>query len=476
MVSTKLNGLYVGFYQIFALAFPLILAPYLGRVLGAEGLGQVAFAQAIAGLFLFLAGLGTGVYGQRLIAQHLGNREDLTRCFFEMVILRFVTTSVALIFFITYILLFGPSIEALLYILLIDFLVMAIDISWLLYGVQNIRGMITLQLAAKAVAVFLILSLVTEVKDVGIYLVCLLAPKFVAYLFMWQYAPRHLNMRLVSNINLVQHIPGVVVLVLPFIATMLINIVDRIMIGVMAGELREVGLYEYAFKFPAIIIGLTSAVTTVLLTRFTLDNNAVPAGTLPQSVNKAAEVVLYYTTFFCVVLFSFSSELLLTVLGADFEEASVALKCLVVMTFVKALTTVVGSGYMIAVGKERDFVYCIWLGLFANVIANILLIPVFGYVGAAISSVLSELLVFYAIMRKLDIGLSSSLTRLVLIYFGVFSIQCLVYSVAETQVTVLQKALIVSAGILLSSVCLTTILGRVFPIQFVKGLVNELRS
>ncbi|MDE6713488.1 MAG: oligosaccharide flippase family protein, partial [Lachnospiraceae bacterium] len=54
--------------QVFILLVPLIVTPYLSRVLGADGIGIYSYVNSIASYFIITAILGTTLYGQRSIA------------------------------------------------------------------------------------------------------------------------------------------------------------------------------------------------------------------------------------------------------------------------------------------------------------------------------------------------------------------------------------------------------------------------
>ena len=52
MASIKKNLAYNMFYQILAIILPFITAPYVSRVLGAEGVGIYSYTYSIANYFL----------------------------------------------------------------------------------------------------------------------------------------------------------------------------------------------------------------------------------------------------------------------------------------------------------------------------------------------------------------------------------------------------------------------------------------
>ena len=64
-------------YQVLIMVLPLITAPYLSRVVGAEGTGIYSYTYSIAQYFVYFAMLGISNYGNRSIAkvrENIGQR------------------------------------------------------------------------------------------------------------------------------------------------------------------------------------------------------------------------------------------------------------------------------------------------------------------------------------------------------------------------------------------------------------------
>ena len=63
--SLKLNFIMNAMLTMSSFLFPLISAPYIYRVLQADGKGKVTFATSLVAYFLMLARLGIPTYGVR---------------------------------------------------------------------------------------------------------------------------------------------------------------------------------------------------------------------------------------------------------------------------------------------------------------------------------------------------------------------------------------------------------------------------
>ena len=71
--------------------FPLISFPYISRVLGAVGNGKVSFAASVVSYFTMFASLGIPTYGIRVCAQCRDDKEKLSKCTQELLMINMVT-------------------------------------------------------------------------------------------------------------------------------------------------------------------------------------------------------------------------------------------------------------------------------------------------------------------------------------------------------------------------------------------------
>ena len=80
-VGTKKNFIYNSAYSILNMGLPLVTAPYLARIIGAEGTGIYAYSFSIAQFVILIAKLGLTNYGTREIAKVRGNQDALNQLF-----------------------------------------------------------------------------------------------------------------------------------------------------------------------------------------------------------------------------------------------------------------------------------------------------------------------------------------------------------------------------------------------------------
>lgn len=420
--SFKKNSVYVSANQVFNLLIPLIIAPYASRVLGPIGLGEVAYAQAIYIYFQLIAGLGSGTYGQRLIAQS-SNNESRSLAFLEIWFLKIILGIIGILTFMTLILSsnFNPAIKFLLFVQVIDLSVNLVDISWFYFGIQNFKKVILRQIFIKIFTIFAVFIFVNNESEGYKYLLCFSIPTFLGYLAMWKNIGSHVSFKNIFKIQPIKHLKGSIILFLPFAAIILFASVDRLLIGLISEDMAEVGIYEMSYKFIAIIIGVITALSTVLLSSIADAYSKGSIKLIKDIFNKAFELSIIISFWLFLCLYFIAPFLVPWFLGDQFLNSIQVSQALSVVAFFKTITILIGSGLLIAIGREIKYSISIWLGLFVNIILNFIFIKKYGALGAAYASAISEgflaaLLIYFSkefFIRKTVISLIFQLTCLV---------------------------------------------------------------
>ncbi|WP_225422080.1 oligosaccharide flippase family protein [Lacticaseibacillus paracasei] len=159
-------------YQIFVIIVPMITMPYISRVLGPHGVGVNSFTNSIVQYFVLFGGLGLGLYGNREIAYVRDNKKQLSKEFWELLILRTVTMTSSLVIYI--IMAYNwREYRGYLFIQSIQIIAAIIDISWFFMGIENFRITVLRNLLVKSISVICIFLFVKSRNDTGIYIAIL---------------------------------------------------------------------------------------------------------------------------------------------------------------------------------------------------------------------------------------------------------------------------------------------------------------
>ncbi|HEV3479802.1 MAG TPA: flippase [Gaiellaceae bacterium] len=199
---------------------------------------------------------------------------------------------------------------------------------------------------------------------------------------------------------------------LPLAAVIVLGLLHFRLDAVLLSLLRpaeDVGVYTVAYRFleqSLVLPGVFMAAVFPLLAA------AVRGGDAADVVRKAFSFLLLMGVPLALALVVLAEPLVALVAGEGFEAAAVPLRILapaLVFTFVNAVFAAV----LIALNRQRALILVSLAGLALNVLVNLYAIPRFGYVGAAVTTVISEGIglcaVFVLARRALSFRLSPRL-------------------------------------------------------------------
>jgi O-antigen/teichoic acid export membrane protein len=169
---------------------------------------------------------------------------------------------------------------------------------------------------------------------------------------------------------------------------------DLILVAYLAGD-REAGLYAAAAKLPLSIIGVASLWFTVSMPETARLHSASQLDVIRRQVRTAATTAIVIGLPFILLGPIFATDVATVFFGPKFSASGPALAILSMSVAVSLLQIVITSVVMGA-GRERSYVFAMSLGAAANVGLNLVLIPVWGIVGAAAATIAAETIVLAA--------------------------------------------------------------------------------
>ena len=264
--SITKNYIYNMIYQVLTLILPLVTTPYLSRVLGAEGIGIYSYTYTIVTYFILFGSLGVALYGQREIAYAQENAEARKKIFIEIILFRFITIGIAII---AYFFLFinGKQYQIYYRILLLELIAGAFDISWFFQGMEEFKRTVTRNVLVRICSVSLVFVLVKNQEDLATFTLIYSLADLIGNLLLWLYLPQYLKGIKIKNINILQHLPQIMLLFIPQISNQLYKMLDTTMIGKLIQDKSEVGFYEQGQKVIRLLLTIITSLGVVMIPR-----------------------------------------------------------------------------------------------------------------------------------------------------------------------------------------------------------------
>lgn len=441
-------------YQLLVIILPILTTPYVTRIFSSEDLGTYGYFNSIVTYFILLATLGVANYGTKEVS---ANRKNIQPTFWGIYSLQVVAAFISIIL---YLLLCWsvPSMQnPVAYILGLSLLSKGLDISWLFQGLEDFRKITIRNITVKLLGILSIFLFVKTPNDLYLYVFLLTGFELLGQLSMWLPAKEFIGKPHFDVVHAKEHLKPVILLFLPQIAISLYVTLDRTMLGALSST-KDVGIYDQALKIINILLTIVTSLGSVMLPRV---SSLLSSGDY-KAVNKMHEMsfLIYNLIIFPIIagMLIVNKDFVNFFLGKDFQEARVAIDIMIARMFFIGWTNIMGIQILIPHNKNREFMLSTTIPAFVSVGLNLLLIPSLGFIGASITSVLTEALVwviqyYYTRSYLKEVPILSSMLKIILS-------SSLMYIILLLLQPLLKFSSVVNVGIY-------GILGAVFYISFI---------
>lgn len=393
--SVKFNFIMNSILTASAMIFPIITYPYVSRILQPEGIGTVSFANSVITYFSMFAQLGIPTYGIRACAKVRDDKEKLTRTVQEIMIINMITCLVVYIAFLGS-LYFIPQFrqEKTLYLIMGSLILFnTIGVEWLYKGLEQYSYITVRSIVFKFIALLAMFLLVHEKEDYVIYggitIFAAAGSNFLNFINLRKY----IYLRPMGEYNFRQHIKPISVFFAMSIATTIYTNMDNVMLGFIKGT-TENGYYDAAVKIKNILVSFVSSLGTVLLPRVSYYIETGEKEEFSRITKKALNFVFLLSVPLCVYFIIFARPSIYLLSGTMFENSILPMRLIMPTLVFIGLTNIIGLQILVPLGKENQVLYSEVAGAVVNIIVNMFLIPRMGAAGAAIGTVLAEIMVF----------------------------------------------------------------------------------
>lgn len=469
------NSVYNIIYQVLSLIFPLFSSMYVARIILEDGVGKVAYAQNIASYFVSIALLGFPAYGIREIAKVKEKKTECNQTFFELFFINAISTTFASILYV--ILLIGiDNFRSELPLYLCAGIVVWLNyanIDWFYQGKEEYGYITVRSLVIKVVSLVMLVLLVKHKDDYVVYALissCGAACNYILNLF---HARKYITFDVdLKKLCFKKHLKPLFVLAIAAFLGNIYNKVDVTMLGMMSND-AIVGYYSNAHKIILIAVSCCIAVTTVFMPRLSYyyENDRLA---LNQLINFGIKLLITIVVPATIVLFILASDVVVLLYGQAFAPAGETLSIFAPMLLVRPIGDLLCYQLLISAGKEQKRIYTSFVATVVNIILNYMFIPQLQQNGAAVASVVSEIVVNGLLLKEVlkitKIKIERNFVFKVLIATGVM-IACIIgiKQVFHNKINILILSTVVGGGLyLLTNIKLKN--------EVILDLINRIRK
>ncbi|MCK4428784.1 MAG: flippase [Candidatus Aenigmarchaeota archaeon] len=181
-------------------------------------------------------------------------------------------------------------------------------------------------------------------------------------------------------------------IMLSSVAGIIIGYTDTVLITLFR-SLEEVGIYQTAQPTALLLWFFAGAFTTVLFP-LVVELKTKKIRGLENGISLIYKYIWIIIIPFALMAFSFSTEILNLFFGSFYTQGSDVLKILAVGAIFFSIVQINGT-VLNGLGKPKNYTKIVYLGAIINLAGNLILIPIIGITGAAISTLLTYLIMFF---------------------------------------------------------------------------------
>jgi len=389
------NFLSLSSAQIISQVIYFLVIIYLARTLGATGFGKISFAQAVVLYFMLIGDLGLSVLGVREVAR---DRSEIDSYAASIISLRLTLALVSFVLLVVFTILINKSTEIKYLIIFYGFSLFssALLIEWLFQGIEKMEFIGISRILNRLFFAVLVLLFIKSSGQLLLIPYLWLVGALAAAGFLFHIFGRQLGrIRLRFNLGLWKSLlRRALPMGASFIMIQVYYNFDVLMLGFMKGE-EVVGWYNAAYKLIFLVLAFIPIFINVifpLMSRYYKESEEKLKTLISSSTKLLATAALPVGVGGTLL----ARPIMGFLYGDGFSPGIIGFQILIWSVVIIAVRCTYEQSFL-ACDQEKRYLYGVIFGAATNIVLNLILIPLFSLMGAAIATVISEF-VFSAYM------------------------------------------------------------------------------
>jgi O-antigen/teichoic acid export membrane protein len=395
------NISYQSVAQIIPRAIMFIFVLYLAKAIGKVEYGKFEFAMSVG----YLVGMFFELGGNMILTKHVAR--NYYRSIYFAFRIRLISIIGTLLVFYTFLFVFNIYQDIRLYIVYTS-IGLAFSSLMNLYfaffrGIRKMNYEAFTLIFQKILFVILALVLIYSDKSGSKAMLGFMISMVIGFLiilfFFKKNELRYVHNEIKQEINFKNYIKDVFTLALVEVFSNIYYKLNQVIIEHFRG-FEEVGVYGVAYKIVEVFINFPSILLIVLFPAFAklaIDN----LKNFKIQFDRILIILFICGILSCIISW-FLGETIFSLIGKDYDKSYIILRYLTLPMFFLFPNFLITQG-LIALDKNIIFATILFTALVLNIIISIILVPLYGAVGSAISIGICEFVIFisgYCFIRK----------------------------------------------------------------------------
>lgn len=414
--SMKKNIFFGVLNTVVNTVFPIVIFAIVAPALSPAGLGINQFASSLVGCFILFATLGIPLYGTKLIARLKlsGKNEEVNKKASALFFINCITTVIILAAYICFIFLTSKTQKDVgLYIVYgVTIVASLLSVEWYFQASERFAYIAIRNLIVKIISLICIFIFIKSPSDYFIYAIICCGGILLYSLVNFLKFIKEVKLSF-KNLEIKPHIKPIMTIFAMNVITSIYVSMDSIMLGFMLKDAGDfaVGQYTNALKTPRTVLAMLVSISTILIPRLSYYHQEKRISEFKNIINKTFMYYFAISIPATIGIIFCAQGITLLLSGAMYLESVTAMKIISVTLVLVCMTNLIGIQIFYNTDKTKYTLISVAVGAVINLILNLIFIPTYSYLGAAITTVIAE---FSVLLVQLILGRK-------MLFFKIFS-------------------------------------------------------
>lgn len=406
-MGLKKNLIYSTILTLSTYLVPLMVFPYVSRILGPEGIGSIDVVESVINYSILFSMMGLSTLGIREIAKAKDNPEMLRQTFVDLFSLNLVSTLVVLAILLVMIFTVPQFMDRkeLFFIGLVKLVFNLFWIEWFFKGVENFKYITIRSVIMRILFILVVFCFIRTKDDDLLYYFFWVSLTIGNAICNWNYRKRYLRFSL-RQASLSRYIKPFVLLGLFAMLSAIYTQLNVTYLGFVCGD-QEAGYYTTATRLYFVLIALFSTLTGVMIPHMSILVKRNDQEEIRRMTLKTFQLLFLFALPVIYFMEIFSPDVVRLIAGNAFGGAVLPMRIVMFLVLIIGTEQIFIMQLLIPLRKDKAVLCCALTGAVVCVVVNLLIVNRLASVGSAIAWVMSEcsvlLLASYWVRRYLSV-------------------------------------------------------------------------
>lgn len=367
------NSIYKALLSFANIVIPIIVGPYITKLLDVELYGAYNKVFSEFQVFLIFATFGIYTYGVREISKVRNNKEKIAKLFTNLFVLGLITNTLTGIVYIIYSLISSNGITTNIYLVFtIQIVANIFYIEFLNEALENYKFITVKTLIVKILYLVLLLAFVKKPDDIIIYSIIISTIVFLNNIISYIYVKKHIKFNF-KQIHLKKYIKPLFLVLIMTNIEILYSQLDRVMLGKFVNDVA-VTMYYIPYYLVSTLAAIPYSIINVSIPRLSYIVEVEGKNAYEGALNTAITSLLFVILPMCLGVIVLSDEIMFIYAGDKYSNISPILILSCILRIIISIESTLTNLVLYANNKEKKLVQFTFVFGICNLIINSILV------------------------------------------------------------------------------------------------------